>query len=365
MYREWRRFGGLGAPTLNVSIAASDDSVFLAWTNITGNIGYEVYASTTESGIYSLVGTTLTDVNSGTFSGFGANAVRYFKVRAIGPTAGLYSPLSNALYGFTFDTDAWNYMVAAGITDYTEQTIVNGLVTDLKAYSFWTSFDRLWLMSPTDATAASVCVVSLTSFTYANTFGSDFCDCNIEGLTATDQFDYIDTEFAPSSTGIGSSDNYTVGVGNFLKFAGADSGYLWGVNDGSETTQDLLIYSSGVDHLGTMFQGGITTSASLLNETDANHYSLMRDGSKTLQYYKNGNLAASNGAAQVSALPTYDLFINGVNDQDVAVINWTNFDMDIKPTYQFAYCGYFSSSGFTPFNLDNALRLYSTSLRGF
>jgi hypothetical protein len=46
--------------------------------------------------------------------------------------------------GVTFDTDAQAFITAASISDLTQQTAINSLVTDLKTYNIWTKMKSLY-----------------------------------------------------------------------------------------------------------------------------------------------------------------------------------------------------------------------------
>jgi hypothetical protein len=46
--------------------------------------------------------------------------------------------------GVTFDTDAQAFITAASISDLTQQTAINSLVTDLKTYNIWTKMKAIY-----------------------------------------------------------------------------------------------------------------------------------------------------------------------------------------------------------------------------
>ena len=48
--------------------------------------------------------------------------------------------------GVTFDTDAQAFITAASISDSTQQTAINTLVTDLKTYNIWSKMKALYPM---------------------------------------------------------------------------------------------------------------------------------------------------------------------------------------------------------------------------
>jgi hypothetical protein len=83
------------------------------------------------------------------------------------------SPLIGSKFGgglIPFDPDAQVFITAAAITDPTQQSAINTLVTDLKGYNIWTKFKAIYPI--VGGTAASHAVNLKTPGTYNMTFAS-------------------------------------------------------------------------------------------------------------------------------------------------------------------------------------------------
>ena len=155
-----------------------------------------------------------------------------------------YAGLTN-IVGITIDADAQAFITAAAITDPTEQTAINTLVVNLKAYSIWSKLNAIYpmvggtasthkfnLKDPRDLDAAFRGV-----FVGGWTHSSNGAQPN--GINA-----YMDTKFNPTSQAsslnsfflslysrtnsnvgfpyeIGNADNYSIGI----KFTGIITRY--------------------------------------------------------------------------------------------------------------------------------------------
>lgn len=99
------------------------------------------------------------------------------------------------------DADADAFITAAGITDGTQQSAINQLVIDLKAYNIWTKMIALY---PICGGSASSHAVNLkTPGTYNLTFSTGWTHAST-GMTPNGSSAYADTGLAPTAMALDS-----------------------------------------------------------------------------------------------------------------------------------------------------------------
>lgn len=223
--------------------------------------------------------------------------------------------------GASFDTDALAFITAASITDNTQKTAINTLVTDLKSYNIWTKMKALYpfvggsasshkwnLKDPRDLDAAYRLVFN-GGWTHSNTGALP------NGTTA-----YADTKFTPSvdwsinniHTSFYSKSNISLTSTQVLidAFVGAGSNYQFYfdssaskiVHDAFSSTngrasENISVFSSRTDGLF------IGTRTSATNNT----------------IYRNSTSIVTSTTTNDGTLPYIPLFISAANTTAGAV----------------------------------------------
>lgn len=198
--------------------------------------------------------------------------------------------LAKSASGSAFDSDAQAFITAAAITDPTQQSAINTLVTDLKGYGIWTklracypfiggtSSTHKWnLKDPRDLDVAFRLVFS-GGWTHSST-----------GATPNGTNAYADTKLTPSST--------LTQLNTHLSFysrtnsTAADRAAIGSTNAPSYTTSHQLIlkWSDGKSY-GLIDSNN---SVSFTNTNSSGLYVLSRTANNSLKTYKNNSIAAT------------------------------------------------------------------------
>ena len=220
--------------------------------------------------------------------------------------------------GASGDTDALAFITAASITDNTQKTAINTLVTDLKGYNIWSKMKALYpfvggtatshkfnLKDPRDLDAA----FRLT-FNGGGTHSST-------GYLTNNVNSYANTWLTPSA-------NQSLTSGHFSLYSRtSESGGSFagsGIRDNSDTKGVSLCLRRSFDNLclGVMYNegtGGIATSGTT---TDARgFYQISRISNNSLKLYKNSTSIASNLNTQsATLLSSNTYYIGGINDNN-------------------------------------------------
>lgn len=217
----------------------------------------------------------------------------------------------------SFDADALSFITAATITDNTQKTAINTLVTDLKSYNIWTKMKALYpfvggtanshkfnLKDPRDLDAAfrlhfnGGSTHSVTGYLpngvngYANTFFSPSAN---QSLTSAHFSLYSRTSDKSLST-YGGQGCYNSSSNCSYMFIrrGADElegGAMWAESSGG----DVFAIASTPDGRGL--------------------YMISRTSNNALSFYKNGTSRISNTLTQSStSLPTNMYYLGGLKD---------------------------------------------------
>lgn len=104
--------------------------------------------------------------------------------------------LARSASGAAVDPDAQAFITAAGITDPTQQSAINTLVTDLKGYSIWTKFKAIYPICGGSASSHAVNLV--TPGTYNMTFATGWTHSST-GMTPNGTSAYANTSLVPNS----------------------------------------------------------------------------------------------------------------------------------------------------------------------
>jgi len=218
------------------------------------------------------------------------------------------------------DADATAFITAAGITDATQQSAINTLVTDLKGYSIWTKMKAIYpfvggtasahkfnLKDPRDLDAAFRLV-----FTGGWTHSSN-------GATPNGTNGYADTKLNPSlvltnhsnhlsyysRTNNNPSIDFDMGVGAeaanvqgiFIRRSNNTAGY----DTGNATNTNRIIFTNS-NSLG-FYNGSITAN-------------------NIRKYYKNGVNQISNTNVLTQVNPNANYFIGAYNEYNLSRANY-------------------------------------------
>ena len=215
------------------------------------------------------------------------------------------------------DTDAQAFITAAGITNSTQQSAINTLVTNLKGYGIWTKMKAIYpmvggtatthkfnLKNPTDSNAAFRLVfgggwihsangaLGNGVNTYANTFLSPL------SLTT---YNYHLSQY--SRTQITSTNSHDMGC---------EQGSIYGYNF------DLYQYFNSVSAKGFL-DGDYPSNASQSNNTNTLGLLIGNRTSSTIQKtFFNGDLLNQNTNLRIFPLPSTNVFIGATNRDEIA-----------------------------------------------
>lgn len=196
--------------------------------------------------------------------------------------------LAKSASGSAFDPDAQAFITAASITNPTQQSAINTLVTNLKGYNIWTKFKAIYPI--VGGVASSHSVNLKTPGTYNLTFASGWTHSNT-GMTPANT--YANTFFNPSANATLNSHHLsyysrTQSNGTEVEFGSIDSG----TGNGSL----IEIRTSGVTYLrvnngaGTIsFSDSDSRAFYIANRTASNVINGWRNSTKAV----NSTLASS------------------------------------------------------------------------
>lgn len=220
--------------------------------------------------------------------------------------------------GVSFDADALAFITAASITDNTQKTVINTLVTDLKNANIWTKMKAIYpfvggsatshkwnLKDPRDLDAAYRLVFS-GGWTHTST-----------GALPNGSNTYADTKFNPSTalsvnnthlsfysrTDIVRDDEFVIGVGTNL---GANL-FTMAVKRNVLYTSQTALFDSGTYPSGRI---GYTNS-------DGRGYfigSITANNSRN--FYKNNTLVANSTSVYNQTFGSANIFIGAYNNYD-------------------------------------------------
>lgn len=205
--------------------------------------------------------------------------------------------------GVSFDTDALSFITAASITDATQKTAVNTLVTDLKTYNIWTKMVALYpfvggsatshkfnLKDPRDLDAA-----------YRLTFGGGMTHSS-DGLIPNGTTAYANTYLKPSD--LPASDVHL----SYYSKSNTTKGY----DMGSYLSTNLSFcskYDDGISYLYTNTGGGNAYVGA--NDTRA-FFVANRPNSTTSILYRN-TTKIINATKNVEIPNSINMYIGGLN----------------------------------------------------
>lgn len=247
----------------------------------------------------------------------------------------------------SFDADALAFISAASITDNTQKTAVNTLVTDLKAYNIWTKMKAIYpfvggsatshkynLKDPRDLDAA-----------FRLTFSGGWTHSSTGALpNGTNAF--ANTFFQPNSV-LASSTSVHMSkynrtndlVGNKVDgtFDSIGSGFL------------QQNYSAGVSIIGT-----ISNLVSYSQTDTRGFFTITRTSSTVLKQFKNNTQQGTTNTVSNTLVPNTNIYIGARNDNNVGAF-YNSYDSSF-----FSLGDGLSDTDVS--NLYTAVQLYQTTL---
>ena len=215
------------------------------------------------------------------------------------------------------DPDAQAFITAASITDPTQQSAINTLVTDLKGYGIWTKMKAVYpfvggtssthkwnLKDPRDLDAAFRLVFSGGWTHSAN------------GATPNGTNAYANTFLSPSANQSLTSGHFSI----YSRTSNASSTQYGsnGVRNNSTALGCQLILRRVIDNLraGIMWDEGTGGVASGGTETDARGlYLISRTANNNLKLHKNSSIIGTNSSTQTAtSLSSNTYFLGAINE---------------------------------------------------
>jgi hypothetical protein len=209
--------------------------------------------------------------------------------------------------GPSFDPDAQAFITAASITDPTQQSAINTLVTDLKGYSIWTKFKAIYpivggtasqhkynLKDPRDLDVAFRLTFA-TGVTHSST-----------GMVGNGSSGYADTYFTPSTSGM-LLDSAHLGF-----YSRTDSNvYQVEMGNWNNTASTLLLIRQAGN--GTVRMNNGAVNINFANTNAQGFYLSNRTASNVIKAFKNGVVQVTS--TQVSnSLPNNKITLLAFND---------------------------------------------------
>ena len=218
---------------------------------------------------------------------------------------------------FTLDTDAQAFVTAASITDATQQSAVNTLVTSLKSAGIWTKMRALYpfvggtaashkfnLKDPRDLDAAYRLVFNggwVHSSTGAKPNGSNaYADTKLVPSTTLTQYNSHLSYYSRSQTLSSSNIEFGAYVNDNQCM------FLTLQRSGGSDNGGAVQYSISADsNMALLFGNTTTTGMYLSNRTSST--------ATSLKYIRNG-VSLANATTTAGSLPSIPLFLGGSND---------------------------------------------------
>jgi hypothetical protein len=206
------------------------------------------------------------------------------------------------------DSDAQAFITAASITDSTQQTAINTLVTDLKGYGIWTKMKAIYpfvggsasshkwnLKDPRDLDAAYR-LVFFGGWTHS-----------ITGALPNGTTGYADTKITPSSSLNGLNHLSYYSRSNNITAA------MMGIQDDSVSPQTQMYIEANKT---TDYYSLCNTSGNNITKSSTSTlglYLVSRTTSNLLKAYKNGSVEGSNTASSILALSNKPIYLGAFN----------------------------------------------------
>jgi hypothetical protein len=211
--------------------------------------------------------------------------------------------------GVSTDADAQAFITAAGITDATQQSAINTLVTDLKTYGIWTKMKAVYpfvggtssthkwnLINPVDSNAAYRLIFS-GGWTHSSTGAlpngtNGYADTFLASSTLTSSSTHLSFY---SRTDTASPAMFEMGVANF------------------GTNKRFTLNIRYADSFGIQ-SGNAASGLSITNTNSSGFYTGTRTSTTAIEIYKNGISQASNTISDTTTLDTNSVWIGAIQN---------------------------------------------------
>lgn len=315
-------------PTMNAGSVISGTEIDWSWsasTDDTAVTGYDLQVALDSGFTSGLVTHNLGNVLAYSSTGLTSSTTYYARVRAhdAAPNSSAYSSSVNATTSSVGDTDAQAFLTAAGITDPTISSAIDGLVVALKAASIWTkmlaiypfvggtSSTNKWnLKNPLDTDAA-----------YRLTFTGGLTHTN--GLLPDGSTGYANTHFDPQTKATLDSHHLSIYSNTNNTPPGSDSVDIGAYDGGGTNVGSLSIRGTGTKDtlVGRLWSTNVTSA----NASALGFFCVSRTSSSNTEIYKNGTSQAAGSGAGALLINATVYFIGNRNDNGSGYINgWTN-----------------------------------------
>lgn len=218
--------------------------------------------------------------------------------------------------GASFDADALAFITAASITDNTQKTAVNTLVTDLKAYNIWTKMKALYPFVGGSATSHKFNLKDPRDLDAA--FRLQFNGGSTHSATG-----YLPNGVNGSAnTFLSPSTNQTLTSAHFSLYSRTSDKSLslyggQGCYNSSTNCSYMIIRRNTDNYVGGLMwseTGGGGAFAIASTPDGRGHYMTSRISNNSLHFYKNGTSIVSNTLTQSStSLPTNTYYLGANN----------------------------------------------------
>jgi hypothetical protein len=222
--------------------------------------------------------------------------------------------------GVSFDADALSFITAAAITDNTQKTAINTLVTDLKTYSIWSKMKAIYPF--VGGTAAQHRFNLKDPRTVNAAFYLDFLGGgthSANGYQPNSTTSYADTKLIPQNDL--TANNSHLSFYSRSNTLGADRASMGSTNSPTFTTshQMFLRFTDG-NYYGIIDSN--TAFAQYSNTNTTGYYVVSRKSNNSIKAYKNSSLVATNTTAIIPITNSYSIFIGARSDSSIP----QNFD---------------------------------------
>ena len=210
------------------------------------------------------------------------------------------------------DSDAFNFLTAAGITNTTQRNAINKLVIDLKYYNLWTKQRALYPV--VGGVAASHAVNLKTPGTYNLTFGSGWTHSSTGMLPNGTSGCYANTFLAAN---VMNQDSVHISYYSRTDEVGGSTAEM-GVYQTTPTPAIIsIMYTKNVSNnlQIPINQSGVGSLAANPNSTG--YYIGSRTASNSIKSFKNGRLVINATTVSVGA-SSYYYYLGGYNTNNAA-----------------------------------------------
>jgi hypothetical protein len=227
------------------------------------------------------------------------------RLRGVGYTDVTISP--------SVDPDAEAFILAAGITNPTQQSAINTLVVSLKGYNIWTKMKAIYpfvggtasthkwnLKDPRDLDAAFRLVFS-GGWTHSNTGAlpngtNGYADSKLNAGTALVSSSAHLSYYSRTNTNPAGVTIFEIGVANF----GLNKRFVMAIRTSGD------IFGTQVGALASVLNSSNTDSRGFFNGT--------RTSTTSMAQYKNGVLQTSNTLSDTTTLDSANVWLGGINN---------------------------------------------------